>query len=348
MGIYNFFNTKVLFCATSILLVFFVVAIGFYGFIHYQITTPLITTKERSQPHVINFVIEKGEEVKEIAQKLEKLHLIRGAFYFEVYVWRENIGTELQAGQYRIYPEISIKEIAKKFVRGDVISNEEEITFPEGFSLADMEKRLYDNGFNSIYLTQFKPFFFGSRFVFLRNITAVNLEGFLFPDTYKFDKDWDAEKIAGKMLENFDKKISNELLWEIKKQNRTIFEIIIMASVIEKEVATENDKKLVSGILWKRLGVGMPLQADATITYIMGKKTSEITLDDLKINSPYNTYVNKGLPIAPISNPGMESILAAIYPEPSDYWYYLSKPSGESVFSQTLDEHNRAKAKYLK
>lgn len=348
MGIYNFFNVKVLFYAISSLLVFLVIIISLYGFIHYQIITPLITPGERSQPHVINFVIEKGEGVKEIAQKLEKLHLIRGAFYFEVYVWRENIGAKLQAGKYKVYPNMSIKEIAEKFVQGDIVLDEVEITFPEGFTIKNMERRLHENGFENINLTQFKPFFFGSRFVFLRNITAVNLEGFLFPDTYKFDKDWDAEKIAGKMLENFDKKISNELLWEIKKQNRTIFEIIIMASVIEKEVATENDKKLVSGILWKRLGVGMPLQVDATITYITGKKTGEITLDDLRINSPYNTYIDKGLPIAPISNPGMESILAAIYPESSNYWYYLSKPSGESVFSQTLDEHNRAKAKYLK
>ena len=121
-----------------------------------------------------------------------------------------------------------------------------------------------------------------------------------------------------------------------------------MASIIEKEVRTSEDKKLVSGILWKRWGIGMPLQADATVVYASGKKNGYVTFEDLKIQSPYNTYLHIGLPVGPISNPGLESIVAAIYPQSSDFWYYLSKPSGETVFSKTLAEHNNAKIKYLK
>ena len=110
----------------------------------------------------------------------------------------------------------------------------------------------------------------------------------------------------------------------------------------------KQDMKTVSGILWKRLQLGMPLQVDATVVYLTGKKTGEVTYNDLKIESPYNTYLHRGLPPGPIANPGLAALLAAIYPTESAYLYYLSKPTGETVFSRTLDEHSEAKAKYLK
>lgn len=121
-----------------------------------------------------------------------------------------------------------------------------------------------------------------------------------------------------------------------------------MASLVEKEVKTLEDKKLVSGVLWKRLENGMPLQVDATISYITGKKNAKILIADTQIDSPYNTYKYRGLPLGPISNPGLDSIVAALYPQESSYWYYLSTPEGQTIFSRTLDEHNQARAKYLK
>ena len=162
------------------------------------------------------------------------------------------------------------------------------------------------------------------------------------------------------MLDNFDKKLTQDLRKEISRQSKTIFEIVTMASMLEKEVKDFEAKKLVSGILWKRLENGISLQVDATITYLAGKKTTHpegvasrpygarISIEDLQIDSPYNTYKYKGLPLGPISNPGLESILAAIYPKESDFWYYLSTPDGKTIFSKTLQEHNLAKAKYLR
>jgi len=120
-----------------------------------------------------------------------------------------------------------------------------------------------------------------------------------------------------------------------------------MASLIEKEVKTKEDKEVVSGILWKRLKNNIPLQVDATITYLTGKKTTKIPLEDLQIDSLYNTYKYKGLPLGPICNPGLDSIKTAIYPKNSEYWYYLSTPEGATIFSKNLEEHNIAKAKYL-
>jgi UPF0755 protein len=178
-------------------------------------------------------------------------------------------------------------------------------------------------------------------------LPGENLEGYLFPDTYYFPLDVSGEEVVRIMHENFEKKIA-PYLKEIEKSGKSLKDIIIMASLIEKEVKTKEEKELVSGILWKRLKAGIPLQVDATITYITGKKTTKIPLEDLKIDSPYNTYKYKGLPPAPICNPGLESILAALYPKESDYWYYLSKPDGKTLFFKDYEEFIVAKAKYLK
>ncbi len=148
-------------------------------------------------------------------------------------------------------------------------------------------------------------------------------------------------------LENFGKKFTpyqNKAVLAGKK----IFEIITMASLLEKEVNTFDDKKMVSGILWKRLENKIPLQVDATISYVTGKRTTRISIEETKIDSPYNTYKYLGLPIGPISNPGLESILAAISPQKSDFWYYLSTPEGETIFNKTLEDHNVDRAEFLR
>jgi UPF0755 protein len=154
------------------------------------------------------------------------------------------------------------------------------------------------------------------------------------------------DDLLNTIFENFDSKIDDSLMAEIKRQGKSLHEIIIMASLIEKEVKTYEDKKLVSGVLWNRESIGMPLQSCSTITYITGKKA--VSTEDTKIDSPYNTYLYYGLPLGPISNPGLDSIKAAIYPKKSDYFYFLSTPEGETIFSKTLIEHNIAKEKYLK
>jgi UPF0755 protein len=197
------------------------------------------------------------------------------------------------------------------------------VTIPEGYTVREIEEKLKIK------------------------LPGENLEGYLFPDTYYFPLDVSGEEVVRIMHENFEKKIA-PYLKEIEKSGKSLKDIIIMASLIEKEVKTKEEKELVSGILWKRLKAGIPLQVDATITYITGKKTTKIPLEDLKIDSPYNTYKYKGLPPAPICNPGLESILAALYPKESDYWYYLSKPDGKTLFFKDYEEFIVAKAKYLK
>lgn len=176
---------------------------------------------------------------------------------------------------------------------------------------------------------------------------SVDLEGFLFPDTYIFFKDATAVDIINRMLFNFDEKFTSDIRVEIEKKGKTIYEIVTMASILEKEVKTPEDMKIVSGIFWDRLEVGQPLQSCATIAYVLGEEKKQYSYEDTRAPSPYNTYTNKGLPRGPINNPGMRAITAAIYPTNTEYNYFLTDPkTGKTVFSKTIEEHEANKAKY--
>jgi UPF0755 protein len=313
---------------------------------------------DKNSKEEINFLIKKGEGTKEISVNLEKERLIRMATLFRIYTIFKGVSDKLQAGEYLLSPSMTIPEIAGKFFLGDVI--EEQITIIEGWDLIDLAEYLEERGFNKDEFLELTKKDFSGDYDFLKDKPKdLSLEGYIFPDTYEMKKGEILEDIINKTLHNFDKKLTQELRQEIKSQNKKIFEIITMASMIEKEVKSLEDKRIVSGILWKRLENNMPLQVDATISYILsdsekypqryftGKK-GVISIGETKIDSPYNTYKYRGLPLGPICNPGIESINAAIYPESSDFWYYLSTPEGETIFSKTLEEHNIAKEKYLK
>jgi len=299
-----------------ITLIVAIILIG--GFLIYQgIYYPI----ESGSDEIVIFLVKKGQGAKEISINLKEQGLIRYSSFFRIYTLIEDKAEELKAGEYELSPSMNVPEIVNKLASGDRIKKI--ITIIEGWTVEDIANYLEVEELSS------------------------DLEGYLFPDTYEISPEDGIEEIIEKMLDNFNKKLSLELIEEITSQGKTIHEIVIMASLIEKEVRTLEDKKIVSGILWKRIEAGMPLQVDATITYITGRKSTEILQEELEIDSPYNTYKYKGLPFGPICNPGMDSILAAIYPEDSEYWFYLSTPEGEIIFSKTLKEHKEARAKYL-
>lgn len=172
-------------------------------------------------------------------------------------------------------------------------------------------------------------------------------EGFLFPDTYYFFPNVTTQAIGEKMLATFSRRIE-PLESEITSSGHTLQEIVIMASILEKEAATPEDRATISGILWNRIAKGMPLQVDATFMYLLGKTSSELTTADLQFKSAYNTYINKGLPYGPIGNPGIDAIRAAIHPRQSQYLYYLSGKDGVMHYAKTFAEHKANKLKYLK
>jgi UPF0755 protein len=296
------------------------------------------------------FKVEEGRGVFQIAEALEREGFISSKWFFILYIAGKGWYNDLKAGTYLLSPAMNIQEIGEIIRQGKIAAIT--ITIPEGSTVGQIGELLRSklNIQNATLQLQTKNVArYKNRFDFLKDAPdKALLEGYLFPDTYRFSYNDTVEEIVSSMLENFDAKLSPEIRAEISRQQKTIFQIVTMASMIEKEVASPKERRIVSGILWKRLEAGMPLQVDATIAYITGKQTTKISLEETKIDSPYNTYRYAGLPVGPISNPGLDSILAAVYPEKSTYWYYLSTPEGKIIFSRTLEEHNRAKEKYLR
>jgi len=310
------------------------------------------------------FQVESGQGVFETAEKLQKDKLIKNDFWFNVYFLLSG-RKSVKAGTYKLDRTMSVAKIFEKLSGGSTIPDK--ITVVEGWSIEDIgskleEKNLYhQEDFYEIVGYPFSegnkdfqvPTDFEKNYDFLDSKPEeLKLEGYLFPDTYYLNEDDEPEALAKKMLNNFESKLE-----KIKVEGEySVFEIITMASLIEKEVKTLEDKKMVSDVLWKRLENDMPLQVDATIAYITGRNTTEILQEEKEIDSPYNTYKYNGLPKGPICNPGLQSIKAALNPTSTDYWYYLSVSEkkcpecteGGTYFSETLEQHNIGKNKYLK
>lgn len=249
-------------------------------------------------------------------------------------------------------PEISItikegenlKDVATKLAQAGLIDEE---SFYRFVGRPKVDYRLEDS---SVW-----PKDYSDKFAFLQDKPAYySLEGYLFPDTYRFFASSSPDEIITKILENFDKKLTPDLRAEIKKQGRSIFEIITMASIIEKEApinyqtGNSEDAKIISGIFWKRLRQDQALQSCATLAYVLGENKPQYSEADTRVDSPFNTYAHRGLTPAPIANPGLLAIKAAISPIDSDYQYFLT-PAGSKdiIFSRTYEEHLDKKHRYL-
>lgn len=272
------------------------------------------------------FVVESGQGVRTIAENLQQAGLIRCQRIFLWEVVLSGRRKTLQAGTYLLSPHLSTAEVIKILSVGEIAVNR--ITIIEGWRISQIAEYLEEEGICSA--EEFQQL-------------AKDKEGYLFPDTYYLPLDASVEDIISLMEKNFHSKVES-----LDIPEEQLSDIVIMASLIEKEVRTLEDKKIVSGIFWKRIENNMPLQSCATIAYITGKNTTRISVAETKISSPYNTYLNRGLPPAPISNPGLESIQASYQPTETEYWFYLSKPDGETVWSRNLEEHNKAKDMYLR
>lgn len=296
------------------------------------------------------FEIKEGEGVKEIGKRLEEAQLVKNDLYFDYYIWKTGSREKLQAGKYELRGSMTIPEIVQVLSIGEVVPNEIKVTFPEGTTVKEMVGILKTKNFDGDEFLRIVKCECGlnSDYEFLKDKPRnVDLEGFLFPDTYIFYRDASAADIINRMLLNFDEKLTPEMREEIKKQGKSIYEITTMASILEKEVKTPEDMKIVSGIFWKRIENERPLQSCATIAYVLGKEKKQYSYEDTRTPSPYNTYINKGLPSGPINNPGMNSILAAVYPKETDYNYFLTDPqTGKTIYSKTVEEHDENKAKY--
>lgn len=297
------------------------------------------------------FILEKGDNALEVGRKLKEEDLISNKFYFVVYLWKEKALHKLIADKYELNSQLTIPELSK-ILTGELAQNNTiKLTFPEGWTAAQMAERISANGLPGgefLTLAKKSPKEMTANFDFLMDKKeGASLEGYLFPDTYLFAKDVTAQEIILKMLKNFDSKLNDQLRAEIKIQNKSIDEIVNMASIVQGEVRTITEMNMVSGIFWNRLTAEQRLQSDATLEYALGTNKKQHSLAETQIDSPYNTYRVTGLPPTPVNNPGIEAILASVYPTRSDYFYFLSDPkTGATVFAKTFEEHVKNKEKY--
>lgn len=283
--------------------------------------------------------IEGGRTLKEVAVNFEERNLIRSSFWFETIGWVLKTEKKIKAGEYFFEKKLSAISLMRTIAGSGYSKKFIKITIPEGFNLRDVGMLFENRG-----IWQAEEIWEVAGFPAIKN----SMEGFLFPDTYFVPLNITPGLMVQIMRDNFENKITGEIKEKIKKSGYSLSETITIASLVEKEVADEKDRKLVAGILLKRLKSGMPLQIDAVFPYIIGKNSFQLTLEDLKTDSPYNTYLHAGLPVGPICNPGIESIEAVLNPTSSDYWYYLSDREGNTYYSVTYAEHLAKKEKYLK
>ncbi|MDD4332817.1 MAG: endolytic transglycosylase MltG [Patescibacteria group bacterium] len=331
----------------KIIILIIVLLLGGYFYYYHAISSPLNKNGADAK-----FLITQGDGVKKIAKNLVDAQIIGSQFFFETYVWQKGIEKKFIAGEYIVNPKMSIMEIIKNLTGVGPLSNEKNITIIEGWNNKEIAAYLEKQGFGTgdDFLKLVNTNKYNANYGFLNDKSkTADLEGFLFPDTYRVFKDATQEDILMKMLNNFDRKLTDQMRADIAKQGRTIYEIVTMASVIEKEVRSADDMKIVSGVFWDRIKNGQALESCATLAYILGENKKQYSYADTRTESPYNTYVNRGLPPSPISNPGMNALSAAIYPTYTGYNYFLSDPAtGKTIFSKTLNKHNANKAKYLK
>ncbi|HNV97329.1 MAG TPA: endolytic transglycosylase MltG [bacterium] len=297
------------------------------------------------------FEIQSGKSSYEISQNLESSRLIKNAFFFDIYMKFSGKYKNILPGKFELSDSMNARQISNKITkkRSGVSFDEEQIKIIEGWNLKQIGKYLIDNGFctNDEWKNLSNSNDYDYDFI-KQKPKNTDLEGYLFPDTYRVYKDATCYDVINKLLKNFDNKLTQQMRNDIKNQGKSINEIISMASIVEKEVRSVDDMRIVSGIFWDRIKYGQALESCATLAYIIGENKAQYSYEDTRIKSIYNTYINKGLPPGPISNPGINAITSAIYPEMSEYNYFLTDlKTGNTIFSKTFEEHTKNKAKYL-
>lgn len=300
--------------------------------------------------------IPPGSSARAVAEELAKAGVLRSPTGFVAMTVLRGARDKLQAGTYEFSPRDSGAAILRRLIAGDTSPKDIGVTFPEGFTLKQVAERLDAQGIvkKDAFLAAASADRFRGEFPFLQSAPAeVSLEGYLFPDTYRFYKDSDPRAVVQRMLQRFREQLDvaqRETGASPGGQHPapSVHALVTMASIVEREVRSEDDRRLVAGVLWDRFRAGIGLEADATIHYVTGDWERPLAVKDLALDSPYNTRKYRGLPPGPIGNPGRVSLKAALKPEPSNFGYYLSAPDGRTIFSKTLDEHNRAKAEHLR
>ncbi len=316
----------------------------------YQFCLTPVDASDHVNRHVQIF---QGSSVTNIAEQLQISGLIRSARAFRIYVRIHGDQSLLQAGDFILQPSMSVPQIVETLRRG--FSEQVAVTIPEGYTVRDIDALLVKKALGidgEFAACSHVCDLSGIGFLPVNAAAAQRggrVEGYLFPDTYFVVREgFTPQKFMIRLLGNFRARVIDKLASEISASKRSLTDIITMASLVEEESRDGEERPVVAGILWKRFDGKQGLGVDAALRYILDKPSAAITEKDLALDSPYNLRKFRGLPPGPISNPSISSILAALHPTDSKYWYYLHDRSGAIHYAVTNDEHNQNKALYLR
>ena len=292
----------------------------------------------RAGAHKVIVNLAPGESVSRIGRILQQRHVVRSAEGFVLAARLEGVENRLVAGRYELSPAMSPTQLAQLIAAG--ATADDFVTIPEGFTAAQVASRLARHGIGSGIQDRELVFWGGKKFVMGSYHPGPNLEGYLFPDTYRFPVGTTASDAITEMLDNFQNKVRDTGLLELAPGQ--IRSTIILASLVEKEAEVDGDRPLIAAVLKNRLRLGMRLDCDATIQYTLPAHRTRLFYTDLKHPGPYNTYLHGGLPPTPIANPGLASIRAALAPAHVGYLYYVARANGTHIFTDSLADHDRA------
>jgi UPF0755 protein len=310
--------------------IIFVVLVGIGSIVVLSLVILFLPPKQFPVGTIIS--VEKGTGLNQLADDFKGKHIVNSSLLFKYLV--KFLGGEhsTESGDYSFDQRLGVYQVAIRMVKNNHGNAVLKVTIPEGLNALQI---------SDILKSKFPRF---DSDLFYKS--SLIKEGYLFPDTYLFDASITSSKIIARMEENFGLKTKNIRISN-QKGKHSFEDVVIMASILEREVKTQESRSIVAGILWKRLQMGIPLQVDATLGYVTGRGSSMLTVEDLHLASPYNTYQNKGLPPTPISNPGLDAIREAMNPKTTPYFFYLSDKRGVIHYAVTFEEHKANKAKYL-
>lgn len=294
-----------------------------------------MTTGERRSVYV---TVQPGMTAGSIGEMLEQRGVIGSKQKFWLIAKLGGEERKFKAGTYHMYVNMPIREALDVLVGGEVSMLR--FTIPEGFTVREIASRLERDG-----IVQSKEFldkarnFAPYRYMKASSQTMFRSEGFLFPDTYEVEPGTSSEAILQMMVRNFDDKLTDEMRAKAEKLNLSVYELVTLASLVEKEARYEEDRPIIAQVFFKRLEINMPLQSDTTIQYLLDAPKEDVTYADTEIDSPYNTYQHYGLPPGPVANPGLASIEAVLEPADTDYLYFVADRAGHNHYSKSYDEH---------
>lgn len=296
---------------------------------------------------LIPITVSPGTGTSGIAQLLQSQGLISDVTLFKVKSRLEGYDGKYRTGEYLLSASMTMEEIMGELLKGR--DNTVRFTIPEGYDIRRTVAALESVGLieASVFREEIKAGQFDYWFLMDSPKGENRLEGYLYPDTYEIFAGATEHEIIQKMLDQFGKVFTEKDMERAKELGMNINEILTLASIIEREAVIPEDRPVISGVFYNRMDKGMALQSCATVQYILGEQKPVLSIADTQIESPYNTYLYNGLPPAPICSPGKDSIQAALWPEESEYLYFLAKGDGSHVFSRTYDEHLRNKEKYI-